>query len=153
MIAYYISVRFKPKQKRRSLTTTSNPQISPVAKIRALHDRLLKAEALVASGKVHPVYGMADHYIVEGKDAKYLVNSNCVCPDATNRPELKGLCKHKLAATNYAEQEAIAETPKVSKVVNKASIDNIGTTPDSDRSLEDQLADLYPKAGPTTSPR
>jgi hypothetical protein len=32
-------------------TTNGTPTISPVAKIRALHDRLVKAEALVASNK------------------------------------------------------------------------------------------------------
>ncbi|HZA24555.1 MAG TPA: hypothetical protein VFA32_18480 [Dehalococcoidia bacterium] len=131
------------------MTTETTPQLSPVAKIRMLHDRLVKAETLVASGKVHPVYGMADHYIVEGKEAKYLVNSACICPDSVNRPELKGLCKHKLAVTIYAEQEAIANDLQVAKATKKAST----SPPESDRTLEDQLADLYPKARPTSLPR
>jgi hypothetical protein len=116
------------------MTTTRNPAVSTVACIEALYDRLTRARALVADNKVHPVYGMADHYIVEGKEAKYLVNGSCICPDATNRPELKGLCKHKLAATIYAEQQAIADGTQVPAAAKA----------ESDRSLEDQLADLYP---------
>ena len=113
---------------------------SPATTIRALNDRLLKAEALVAENKVHPVYGMDGHYIVEGKGAKYLVNGQCICPDSVNRPELKGLCKHKKAATLYAEQQALADNPKVAQTTKKTA------PPHSDRTLEDQLADLYPKA-------
>jgi hypothetical protein len=118
------------------MTTPGNPQVSLVAQIRALHDRLVRAEDLVADNKVHPVYGMVDHYIVEGKEAKYLVNGSCICPDSVNRPELKGLCKHKLAATIYAEQHAIADNTQV------AVTTRVATEPD--RSLEDKLADLYP---------
>jgi hypothetical protein len=115
------------------MTTPGNPQISAVAQIRALHDRLIKAETLIADNKVHPVYGMVEHYFVEGREAKYLVNGSCICPDSVNRPELKGLCKHKLAATIYAEQHAADNTQVAA------------TAPtESDRSLEDNLADLYP---------
>jgi uncharacterized Zn finger protein len=128
-------------------TTNGTPTLSPVAKIEALYDRLTRARTLVADNKVHPVYGMADHYFVEGKEAKYLVNGSCICPDSVNRPELKGLCKHKLAATIYAEQEAIANNPQVAKATKKTAL------PESDRTLEDQLADLYPKARPTSLPR
>ena len=103
----------------------------------------------VVDNKVHPVYGIANHYIVDGTNAKYLVNGSCICPDATNRPELKGLCKHKLAALIYAEQEAKAQDPKVADAINKAST----TSPETERTLEDQLADLYPKARPTSSLR
>jgi hypothetical protein len=128
-------------------TTTGTPTVSPVARIEALYDRLTRARTLIADNKVHPVYGMADHYIVEGTEAKYLVNGSCICPDSVNRPELKGLCKHKLAATIYAEQQAIADNPKVAQAIKKT------TPPESDRPLEDQLADLYPKAKPTNSQR
>jgi hypothetical protein len=131
------------------MATTSNPQISPIARIEALYDRLTRARTLVADNKVHPVYGMADHYIVEGKEAKYLVNGSCICPDAVNRPELRGLCKHKLAATIYAEQQAIADNPKAAPTIKKTP----SATPESDRTLEDQLTDLYPKARPTDSLR
>ena len=58
-------------------TTNGTPQVFPVAQIRALHDRQVKAEALVASGKVQEVYGMPDHYIVQGTKAFYLVNGSC----------------------------------------------------------------------------
>jgi hypothetical protein len=115
--------------------TSSSLQISPVARIEALYDRLTRARTLIADNKVHPVYGMVDHYIVEGKEAKYLVNGNCICPDSVNRPELKGLCKHKLAATIYQEQHAADNT-------QVAVTTRVATEPD--RSLEDQLADLYP---------
>jgi hypothetical protein len=117
------------------MITNTAPALSPVAKIEALYDRLTRARTLIADNKVHPVYGMPDHYIVEGKETKYLINGGCICPDARNRPELKGLCKHKLAAVIYSEQ-----VPKA-------------TPPQADRSLEDKLDDLYPKGTPTNSQR
>jgi predicted nucleic acid-binding Zn finger protein len=119
------------------MTASSKPQVSPIARIEALYDRLTRARTLVADNKVHPVYGMDDHYFVEGKEAKYLVNGSCICPDSVNRPELKGLCKHKLAALVYAEQEAKAQNLQVSEPTTAKA--------ESDRSLEDQLADLYPR--------
>jgi hypothetical protein len=115
-------------------TNNGTPTVSPIARIEALYDRLTHARALVADNKVHPIYGMADHYFVEGKDAKYLVNSNCVCPDAINRPEL--------AALIVSEQTANAETPQAETA-----------SPETERTLEDKLADLYPKAGPADSLR
>jgi hypothetical protein len=131
------------------MTTTNGTLIlSPVAKIEALYDRLTRARTLVADNKVHPVYGMQDHYFVEGKEARYLVNGKCLCADATNRPELKW-CKHCLAAVIYAEQQAIADNPKVAQAVNKATT----APPETDRPLEDLLEDLYPKARPTSLPR
>ena len=129
--------------------TSTTPALSPVAKIEALYDRLTRARILVADNKVHSVYGMAGHYIVEGKEAKYLVNGSCIFPDSVNRPELKGLCKHKLAVTIYAEQQDKAQDPKVVKATKTANT----APPESGRYLEDQLADLYPKARPTNSPR
>jgi hypothetical protein len=69
-------------------TTNDTPTVSPIARIEALYDRLTRARTLVADNKVHTVYGIANHYIVDGTDAKYLVNGSCICPDATNRPEL-----------------------------------------------------------------
>jgi predicted nucleic acid-binding Zn finger protein len=98
------------------MATTSNPQINPIAQIRALHDRLARAEELVAEGKVHPVVNMADHYIVQGSQGYYLINGSCTCPDFTNRTDLiKGYCKHRLSALLYAEQQAQAETTHASK--------------------------------------
>jgi hypothetical protein len=118
------------------MTSTSTPTVSPVAKIEALYDRLTRARTLVADNKVYPVYGMADHYFVEGKEAKYLVNGSCICPDSVNRPELKGLCKHKLAATVYAEQQALADNPQAAKATTQAE------SPKNEE-LERQIAELY----------
>jgi hypothetical protein len=120
-------------------TTTSTPAVSSVTRIEALYDRLTRARTLIADNKVHPVYGMADHYFVEGKEAKYLVNGSCICPDTVNRPELKGLCKHKLAATIYAEQEAKAQDPKAAKATTKATT----APPETDPELERQIQELY----------
>jgi predicted nucleic acid-binding Zn finger protein len=98
--------------------TTPNitPTVSPIAQIEALYDRLNKARTLVANDKVYPIYGIANYYVVEGSNARYLVNGSCNCPDATHRVELtKGLCKHRLAAMVYAEQQAKAETPQTAQ--------------------------------------
>ena len=111
------------------MTTQTTVPVNPMAQIKALHDRLIKAEALVANGKVHPVYGLANHYFVEGSHDRYLVNGECVCPDATNRIELiKGLCKHRLAAMVYAEQADQPQTKAESP-----------TDPD----LEQKIANLF----------
>jgi hypothetical protein len=76
--------------------TPSTTNVSPITQIEALYDRLSRARELVAKGKVHPIYGMENYYIVEGSNARYRVNGSCNCPDATNRAELtKGLCKHR----------------------------------------------------------
>jgi predicted nucleic acid-binding Zn finger protein len=112
-------------------TINGTHTVSTIAQIEAIYDRLSKARTLVANGKVHPVYGMADHYIVDGSSAKYLVNGECRCPDAANRVELtKGLCKHRLAAMVYAEQQATA-TP------------NLDESPERDEELERKVADLF----------
>jgi hypothetical protein len=126
------------------MTTTTVPTVSSISQIEALYDRLTRARTLIADNKVHPVYGMPDHYIVEGKVARYLVNGSCICPDSVNRPGLKGLCKHKLAAIIYSEQ---ADPPKAAEATQHAE------SPQPDRTLEDKLDDLYPKARPTNSPR
>jgi hypothetical protein len=112
-------------------TTNGVPTVSPVAQIEALYQRLSKARTLVANGKVHPIYGMANYYVVEGSNARYLVNGSCNCPDATNRAELiKGLCKHRLAALLYGVQVAQAEPTKA--VPNSAH-----------EELTRKVADLY----------
>jgi hypothetical protein len=45
-------------------TVTQEPNTQPpvVAWIRALHDRLLKAEILASAGRVHPVVDMPDAF-------------------------------------------------------------------------------------------
>ena len=130
------------------MTTETTPQLSPVAKIRMLHDRLVKAETLVASGKVHPAVNMPGHYIVEGNNGFYILNGTCHCEDAVNRPELK-YCKHRLSVEIFKEQQALADNPKVSKATKTANT----TPPETDRTLEDKLEDLYPKVRRTDSPR
>ena len=107
----------------------TTPTCNPIARIDALFERLTKARQLVANGKVHPVYGMADHFIVEGADDKYVVNGACVCPDATHRYELnKGLCKHRLAALVYAQAHTEANPD--------------GSSP-KDEELEAKVNDLF----------
>jgi hypothetical protein len=123
------------------MTTSDTPAISPVAQIRALHERLIRAEALVCSEKVHPVVDIPGRYIVEGRKGYYLVNSSCNCPDATNRTELlKGYCKHRLAAVIYAEQQAKAPATKESK---PALSEVEGAESPKDEELERQIAELY----------
>jgi hypothetical protein len=124
------------------MTTSAIPTVSPITRIEALYERLTRARTLVADGKVHPIYGLPNHYVVEGATERYLVNGSCNCPDATHRPELKGMCKHKLADIIVSEQTANAETPQAETA-----------PPETERTLEDKLADLYPKARPTNSPR
>jgi hypothetical protein len=115
-------------------TTSTTPAVSTVAQIEALFDRLTRVRTLVASHKVYPIYGRADHYIVEGSNARYLVNGSCNCPDATNRVELtKGLYKHRLAAMVYAEQQAKAEATPTSEA----------ESPESNEELARKVADLY----------
>jgi predicted nucleic acid-binding Zn finger protein len=87
------------------MTTTTKPQVTQIACIKALRDRLIKAEELVKNGKVHPVIDMPEHWVVEGSNGHYLVNNNCPCPDFVNRTDLiETYCKHRLAAMLYAEQ-------------------------------------------------
>jgi hypothetical protein len=123
------------------MTTETTPQISPVKQIESLYRRLEKARSIYAAGKVHPIVGMEGHYAVECsriEDGMYLVNGTCTCIDAQQRVDVHhGWCKHKLSVELFKEQHALAGNPEVA----------------SDRSLEDQLEDLYPKARPTDSLR
>jgi hypothetical protein len=117
-------------------TTNVTPQVSSIAQIRALHDRLIKAESLVTANKVHPVVNMPDHYVVEGTAGFYIVNGACCCNDAATRNDLiKGHCKHKLAARLYAEQHAQTDTPKATRKVTADS--------PRDKELEAKVSDLY----------
>ena len=119
------------------MTTISTPQVTSIGQIRALHDRLVKAEALVAANKVHPVVNMSDYYVVEGNAGFYIINGACCCDDAINRNELiKGHCKHRLAAMVYAEQQAKAEPPKATPTAETAS-------PERDEELRQKVDDLY----------
>jgi hypothetical protein len=135
------------------MTPESKTQLSPVKQIDALYARLEKAREIVATGKVHPIVGMEGHYAVECSgidDGMYLVNGICTCVDAQQRTNLHhGWCKHKLAVELFREQQAIGESHKVANTTNKAN-----TAPaETERSLEDKLEDLYPKARPNSLPR
>jgi predicted nucleic acid-binding Zn finger protein len=89
---------------------TTEPQVTQIARIKALRDRLIKAEELVKAGKVHPVIDMSDHWVVEGSKGHYLVNENCPCPDFVNRTDwIETYCKHRLATILYAEQAKSSE--------------------------------------------
>ena len=87
--------------------------------IEALCERLQRARVIVSEGRVHPVLGATDHYIVESSTGRgfYLVNTDCTCPDAQHRAALnRGLCKHKLAVVLYqqpedADEQAIRRIP------------------------------------------
>ena len=132
------------------MTTETTPQLSPVKQIESLYARLEKARSIFAAGKVHRILGLDQHYVVESSkgDGFYQVNGVCTCMDAQHRTELHhGWCCHKLAVEIFKEQQAISESPKIAKAVTQTA------TPESDRSLEDQLANLYPKARPTNSLR
>jgi predicted nucleic acid-binding Zn finger protein len=123
--------------------------VSPVQQIEALAARLEKARQLVADGKVHPITGMDDHYIVQGSAGYYLVNAVCACQDAQHRSEIhKGWCKHKLAV------EIFKETPKGEKpkAGRKAKASANGTTPAEDRSIDEKVADLYPTQKEESAP-
>jgi hypothetical protein len=117
------------------VTQERNTQAPIVARIRALHDRLLRAEILAASGRVHRVDGMPDAFIVEGTKGPYLVkDGKCPCPDAANRNGLTdGHCKHLLAALLYYQEVGAPKTAAV-------STPNGGST-DSD--LQWKIEELY----------
>ena len=79
-----------------------------IEKIEALHQRLERAREIVAEGRVQPVLGMDEHYVIQSSTGQgyYMVNDSCTCPDARERNELtKGLCKHRLAALLYQEAQ------------------------------------------------
>jgi hypothetical protein len=103
------------------VTQERNTQAPIVAWIRALHDRLLRAEILASAGKVHPVVDMPDAYIVEGTKGPYLVKEGkCPCPDAANRNGLTdGNCKHLLAALLYGQEVTPTETTESTPVTRQ----------------------------------
>jgi hypothetical protein len=87
--------------------TSTNTPVNPIKRLKALRDRLDKAEELVMEYKVHSVVNMPGHYVVEGeKGTLYIVNESCLCPDFLyHGGELvDGYCKHKLAALLYEEE-------------------------------------------------
>ena len=88
--------------------------------IKSLAERVAKAEALVASGAVFPVVGMADYYVVRNGDGNsmYLVHVKadevcCSCPDYQQRQKAAGqACKHGHSVLLYREQpQPVAPAP------------------------------------------
>ena len=126
-------------------TTESTPQVSPIARIEALYQRLTRAKELVAQGKVSPVYGLPQYFFVEGQNTRYLVNGSCNCPDATYRTELlKGNCKHRLAALLYTEQSAMVKTPQATKPEPAQADTGTQAAPSAtDPELERKIIELY----------
>jgi hypothetical protein len=104
-----------------------------------LYARLEKAKAIATAGKVHPIVGMDEHYVVESsKGDFYLVNGTCTCIDAQQRTDLHhGWCKHKLAVELYKDTLK-AETPEASKKTNRN-----GSSPQDKDELEQKVNDLY----------
>jgi|ERR671915_1042550 predicted nucleic acid-binding Zn finger protein len=101
------------------MATTTRPQVTQIARIKVLRDRLIKAEELVKERKVHQVMDMLEHWVVEGSSGHYLVNHNCSCPDFVNCSDLiETYCKHRLAAMLYAEKESLDHKEMEQKVVD-----------------------------------
>jgi hypothetical protein len=116
--------------------TNYAPGISPIQQIESLYARLGKARAIASAGKVHPIVGVNEHYVVESsKGGYYLINGECTCVDAQQRTDLHhGWCKHKLAV------ELCKETPKAD--TPKATQKTMADSP-QDEELEHKVADLY----------
>jgi hypothetical protein len=114
----------------------SKPHAPLVAQIKALHDRLLKAEILVAYGKAHQVVDMEGHYLVEGIKEPYLVkDGKCSCPDAANRNGLiNGHCKHVLATILYQQELGLARP---------SAPHPEGPPTDKGQDIESKINDLY----------
>ena len=120
------------------MTTETTPTMSPVKQIESLYSRLEKARGITASGKVHPIVGMDEHYAVESsKGDLYLVNGTCTCIDAQQRTDIHhGWCKHKLAV------ELLRETPKEETPNASKKTSRNGSSP-KDEELESKVAELY----------
>lgn len=76
----------------------------------AVAERYQKAVELVEAGKVFPLYGELDRYVVvNGQGVAYLVNhisGECTCPDSQLRcPKLGIVCKHAIAVELYVERQ------------------------------------------------
>jgi hypothetical protein len=118
------------------MTAETTAAISPVKQIESLYTKLEKAKAIAASGKVHPIIGMDEHYAVESsKGDFYLVNGTCTCVDAQQRADLHhGWCKHKLAV-ELRKETLKAETPKATRKAKTES--------PQDEELRQKVDDLY----------
>lgn len=88
----------------------------------AVAERYQKAVELVEAGKVFPLYGELDRYVVvNGQGVAYLVDhvsGECTCPDSQLRcPKLGIVCKHAMAVELYVErrQATAGEQPPQSQ--------------------------------------
>jgi hypothetical protein len=125
-----VEVRETPQTVTTEETMNNPINTNALVQARGVRDRLNRAEVLVAEGKVHPVRGMEDHYIVQSsKGDVYLVNGSCPCSDAQFRAEFHGWCKHKLAVELFKEAQAEIELPELVR----ADIEE----------LDRKVADLY----------
>jgi hypothetical protein len=115
------------------MTTPSSSQVSfidPATINQALTVRLDRAQEFIDQGRVHPVANMPEHYIVEGENAWYVVNSDCCCEDFKYRTPLhQGWCKHRLAVALYKKQ-VLAEITPINTIEAK-------------RDLEAKINDLF----------
>ena len=76
---------------------------------KAVAERYQKAVELVEAGKVFPLYGEPDRYVVvNGQGVAYVVDhvsGECTCPDSQLRcPKLGIVCKHAMAVELYVER-------------------------------------------------
>jgi hypothetical protein len=141
------------------MTTETTPQLNPVKQIESLYARLEKARTIFAAGKVHRILGLDEHYAVESSkgDGFYQVNGICTCMDAQHRTELHhGWCRHKLAVELF--KESVANNPQAAGATTKkpvlGNVEGATTSPpETERTLEEQIEDLYPKARQTDSLR
>jgi hypothetical protein len=119
--------------------------VSPVQPIESLYQRLEKAKEIVQQGKVHPIVGMDDHFIVQGNAGYYLINAICTCADAQERTDIHhGWCKHKLAVELFKEMPK-EEKPKASKRAKASSNGSPHiSTPEEREQHEREVADLFP---------
>ena len=92
--------------------------------VKALAERLARAEALVAAGAVKPITGLPEHFaVVNGSgDSLYLVHLRadgtacCSCPDYVERQsKVDQPCKHILSSEHYAAAPKAASEPKTAK--------------------------------------
>ena len=125
-------------------TTNGTPCISPVQQIEALHQRLVKAREIVASGKVYPIVGLETHFAVQASTGGfYLVNGECTCPDAQQWTDIhRGWCKHMLAVEIYKEspKESPEESPK-SKRAKRNQPETIDAS--TSEEIQNKVAELY----------
>lgn len=74
-----------------------------IGKIEALCSRLEKAREIVAEGGVQRL-APGVYLVTSNGRAHKVIRGRCDCEDSRYRPELAGLCKHRLAVELYLRQ-------------------------------------------------